>query len=286
MSSEQEFFAHLDGAGLLVRKRLSTRNPADVTGYAVALLGDGAHGGGPVWFSGGKLAADLTWHKLRRRWEPGRAVLAGRFTAPERDATWEHAAQAATSAAAQIRSLAASSPAAAADAAWAAADTLHVTAAALGSRVFRQAADTYDRAARVPYGRIPRPRPAGNSLRRAARLLATTTAVTDDNTLALVTLVTRLAALAEAVAELRFAQRRAAQAAAARHAAKQLHAAHSHVTPQPGESLRARSPTAAQQARLDAPALRLFPLRSPAPGTVQARRPPARSPRKTRGPIR
>jgi hypothetical protein len=160
-----------------------------------------------------------------------------------------------------------------------------VTAAALGSRVLRQAADTYDRAARVPYGRIPRPTPAGNSLRRAARLLATTTAVTDD-TLALVTLVTRLAALAEAVAELRFAQRRAAQAAAARHAAKQLHAAHSHVTPQPGESLRARSPTAAQQARLDAPALRLFPLRSPAPGTVQPRRPPARSPRKTRGPIR
>ena len=40
-----------------------------------------------------------------------------------------------------------------ADAAWAAADTLHAAAAALGSRVLRQAADSYDRAARAPYGR-------------------------------------------------------------------------------------------------------------------------------------
>ena len=38
---------------------------------------------------------------------------------------------------------------AAADAAWAAADTLHVRPA-LGSRVLRQAADSFDRAARVP----------------------------------------------------------------------------------------------------------------------------------------
>jgi len=35
-SCEQEFFARLDGAGVLFRKRMSTRNPAEVTGYAVA----------------------------------------------------------------------------------------------------------------------------------------------------------------------------------------------------------------------------------------------------------
>jgi len=208
-SSEQEFFARLAGTGLLVRKRPSTRDPGKVTGYAVALPANAARGGGPVWFGGGKLAADLTLPKLRRRWAPVRNAPAGRFTAPERNAIWEQASKAASSAAAQIRSLAASNPSAAA-------------AAAVGSRVLRQAADSYDRAARAPYGRIPRPTPVGNSLRRAARLLANVVVVTDDSTLALVTLVTRLAALAEAVAELRSAQGHAAQAAAARRAAEQL----------------------------------------------------------------
>jgi hypothetical protein len=48
-----------------------------------------------------------------------------------------------------------------------------------------------------------RPTPTGNSLRRAARLVATAASASDGHTLALVTLVTRLAGLAEAVAELR-----------------------------------------------------------------------------------
>ena len=210
---------------MLVRKRLSTRNPAEVTGYAVALPGDAARDGGPVWFGGGKLAADLTLPKLRRRWEPARVTPEEKFTAQERDALWEFAAQTAADASAQIRSHAATSPAAAADAAWAAADTMHAAAAALGSRVLRQAADSYDRAARAPYGRIPGPTPAGNRLRRAARLLAASTAVSGDNTLALVTLVTRLAALAEAVANCETVQQRAAQAASARRAAERLLAA-------------------------------------------------------------
>jgi hypothetical protein len=34
-SSEQEFFARLDAAGLLVRKRFSVKNPGQVTGYRV-----------------------------------------------------------------------------------------------------------------------------------------------------------------------------------------------------------------------------------------------------------
>jgi len=65
-SSEQEFFARLSDAGVLVRKRFSTRNPGEVTGYAVALPADTTPGG-PVWFGGGKLAADLTLPRLRSR---------------------------------------------------------------------------------------------------------------------------------------------------------------------------------------------------------------------------
>ena len=92
-------------------------------------------------------------------------------------------------------------------------DILHVAAAVLGSRILRQAADAYDRAARAPYGRIPRPSPAGNSLRQAARLISAFAFVSGDRSLSQIALITRLAALAEAVCVLRQSQQRAAQAA-------------------------------------------------------------------------
>ena len=176
-SSEQEFFTILGRAGVLVRKRFSTKNPGQVTGYSVAMPGDTARGGGPVWYGGGKLAPDLTWPKLRQRWTPHRAAP-GRaqpnLTAEERNAIWEHATRTAVGAAAQIRHLAGTNPAAAADAAWAASDTLHVAAAMVGSRILRQAADAYDRRPRPvrPHppahpGREPAPpgRPAAVHLR-------------------------------------------------------------------------------------------------------------------------
>ena len=161
--SEDEFFARLDQAGVLVRKRFSTRDPGQVTGYSVALPADTTKDGGPVWYGGGKLAADLGWPKLKQRWIPTRSAP-GRphltLTAEERNALWDHATRAAADATAHIRTLAWTNPAAAADAAWATSDTLHMAAAALGSRILRQAADAYDRAARPPYGRIPPPIPS------------------------------------------------------------------------------------------------------------------------------
>jgi hypothetical protein len=66
--TEQEFFARLDQAGILVRKRYSTTHPGEVTGYAVGLPHHTASEGGVVWYGGGKLAADLTLPKLRARW--------------------------------------------------------------------------------------------------------------------------------------------------------------------------------------------------------------------------
>src|SRR6266487_1640909 len=63
-ASEEEFFARLRDAGVLVRIRYSRCDPGQVTGYAVALAGDTARAGGPVWFGGGKLAADLSLPKL------------------------------------------------------------------------------------------------------------------------------------------------------------------------------------------------------------------------------
>ncbi len=231
----------------------ASRNPGQVTGYSVALPGDTTKDGGPVWYGGGKLAADLSWPKLRQRWTPHRVTPgAAGLTAEERNAVWDHATRAAADAAAQIRSLAWTDPAAAADAAWATSDTLHVAAAVLGSRILRQAADAYDRAARSPYGRIPPPTPAGNQLRQAARLLSAFAYLTGDRSMAPIMLITRLAALAEAVAELRDAQQHAAQAAAARAAAERLYAAARPAPPaQPRPAQRAS--TAAQLAGLSFP---------------------------------
>jgi hypothetical protein len=222
-SSEEEFFAALEAAGVLVRQRYSTRNPGEVTGYAVALPGDAGPDGGPVWYGGGKLAADLTWPRLRQRWAgpPG----PGPVPAEDRKELWEHAARTADWAASQIRAAARTDPAATADAVWAASDTLHVAADVLGSDELRQAADAFDRAARAAYGRIPAPSPAGNQLRQAARLIAASAHRTRDPATIWLVLIVRLAALAEAIAELRAVQQRAAQAAAARTAARHLHAA-------------------------------------------------------------
>ncbi|HEV2377806.1 MAG TPA: hypothetical protein VGS19_37295 [Streptosporangiaceae bacterium] len=227
--SEAEFFDLLQQAGLLVRKRFSTRDPGEVTGYAVALPHNTTHAAEPVWYSGGKLAADLTLPKLRHRWsgEPtgSPSTPTSPLTGADRAAIWEHAARAAANAAAEIRCLtAAGDHAGASDAAWAAGDALHAAASALGSRMVREAASVYDRAARTPYGRIPRRTRAGAGLRRAARLMSAAGYAGHEHALIRAAMVPRLAALTEAVAELRLAQRHGAQAAAARAAADQLRA--------------------------------------------------------------
>jgi hypothetical protein len=271
---------------VLVRKRFSVTNSGHVTGYSVALPGDTTTKGGPVWYGGGKLAADLSWPKLRQRWTPHRITPgAAGLTAAERNAAWDHATRAAADAAAHIRAMARTHPAAAADAAWATSGTLHVAAAVLGSRILRQAADAYDRAARPPYGRIPPPSPAGNQLRQAARLLSAFAGLTGDRSMTPIMLITRLAALAEAVAELRDAQQHAAQAAAARAAAERLHAA-AHPAPPAKPRPAQRADTAAQLAGQSFPPPATRPATAqpgPAPGGPSLRRPP---PPRPRGPTR
>ncbi len=298
-NDEEEFFTRLGEAGVLVRTRFSVKNPGQVTGYSVAFPGETARDGGPVWYGGGKLAPDLSWPKLRQRWAPGRATpgrLRPDLTAQERNAVWEHVTRIAADATTQIRHLAWTNPAAA-DAAWAASDTLHVAAAKLGSRVLRQAADAYDRAARSPYGHIPPPSPAGNQLRQAARLLSAFACITRDPSMAPLVLIAKLAALAEAVAELRQSQQHAAQATAALRAAERLHAA---ARPAPAAQPRGASPqpqpapqpsSAAQLAALSFPKPARAGRQPPAPGQpgpapsgpMPPRRPP---PPRPRGPSR
>jgi hypothetical protein len=264
-SAADEFFARLQAAGITVRQRHSTTSPGQVTGYAVALPGDTAKDGSPVWYSGGKLAADLTWPKLALRWHPARPVKDITLTGAERAALFEHAAKAAANATASIRAFAVTSPAAAADAAQAAADTLHVAAAMLGSRALREAADSYQRAAREPFGRIPPPTTAGSQLRQTARLMAAYAHASGDRTSEWAIVIVRLAALAEAVAELRDAQQRAAQASAALTAARQLHTVRFPLPAGPPGPPRAR--TAADLAATSFPGpVTPPPAPQPAPG--------------------
>ncbi|MBC7678916.1 MAG: relaxase/mobilization nuclease domain-containing protein, partial [Pseudorhodobacter sp.] len=67
----EEFADRLRRSGVLVRERYSTRDPGELTGYAVGLPATGVQdraGQQTVWFGGGKLAPDLSLPQLRARW--------------------------------------------------------------------------------------------------------------------------------------------------------------------------------------------------------------------------
>jgi len=223
---EPGFFAGLREAGVRVRLRFSEADPGQLTGYSVTLPGHVGADGAACWYGGGRLAADLTLPQLRRVWEhgsPGAAERSGafRFTGMEREAIYAHAAGQAVAAVEHLRRCARGDPAGGADAAWAAADALHAAAQAVGSPALRRAAAACDRAARAPYGQVPCRSLVGDQLRAAARMVGLLGTRTGDSA----GLVASLAGLAGAVAELRLAQRHAAQAAAARAATEHLHAA-------------------------------------------------------------
>ena len=86
---EQEFFARLRSAGVLVRERFSELNPGEVTGYAVALRGCAGPDGTPRWHGGGRLHDSLTLPRLRQGWaagSSGRRGVPGRAGSPLRNA--------------------------------------------------------------------------------------------------------------------------------------------------------------------------------------------------------
>ncbi|MGW6840250.1 relaxase/mobilization nuclease domain-containing protein [Streptomyces sp. NPDC054958] len=68
-ANEEEFFRRLRDAGLRVEKRLAPSG--DTLGYKVALPGDRNRVGEPIWFSGSKLAPDLSLPKIRQRLAAG-----------------------------------------------------------------------------------------------------------------------------------------------------------------------------------------------------------------------
>src|SRR6202453_222680 len=218
-SSDATFFGHLEQAGVLIRYRYSSHDPAQVTGYALAFPDQTGDDGEPVWYSGGRLGAELTLPALRRRWDSGGGTgIPGRPDPAERRALWADIVRLTTASAEQFKAdpqAAADIPEVPADVLWIAARTVHGQA----GWYLRAVAADFDRAAREAYRRQPPPSRAGEALRTAVRLLDVlgTTGRAD-----LGTLVANLAGLAAAAAELRRMQGRAHQAAAARAATNRL----------------------------------------------------------------
>src|SRR5690606_26341864 len=64
--SDDEFFAAIQRSGIRLNKR--TAPDGTVTGYSVALPGDRTGAGRAVWFSGSRLAPDLSLPRVRERW--------------------------------------------------------------------------------------------------------------------------------------------------------------------------------------------------------------------------
>jgi hypothetical protein len=277
--NETGFFRHLAAAGVLVRHRHSDTSPGEITGYALSLPGHADGRGEPLWYSGGRLSADLTLPRLRRRWNSDTTRRVPRTLSPaERNAIWDDVIRITAQGATDMRRLAAADPAAAADAAWATADALRISARVIRGapgRQIRRAADDFDRAARETHGTIPRQAPPGSSLRTASRLLAILGPAAGGTAVRLSKLITSLAALADAAAELRQAQQRTCQAAAARAAATRLTGLRQntaqHMSP-------ARSATAAESAPPARAAATTFPVpvrpQWPAPAPRRPR-PPA-----------
>ena len=267
-SSFTGFSERLSRDGVLVRLRMSTLDPDQVTGYAVALRptgADAAEATEPVWFGGGKLAPDLTLPQLRARWctEPadprhagsaGGTVRDGLKLAPaERQALWDAAGQAIGRADEQLRAAASGDPAARTVAEAAAVAASEVLAAVgrlterSGAGPLHRAAQAYDRAARGLRRHPPIPTGPARRTRRAAGGLRGMQFVRRADTRQLLQLVDQLSRLSLTLDALREQQGRSAQAAAARRAAKLLTAEQtrrSHAAQASVRGLTATPPTA------------------------------------------
>ncbi|MFB7030989.1 MULTISPECIES: relaxase/mobilization nuclease domain-containing protein [unclassified Streptomyces] len=90
--SDDEFFAAIQRAGIRLNKR--TAPDGAVTGYSVALPGDRTGAGRAVWFSGSRLAPDLSLPRVRERWTgvPTTAGVVGAGQVTSQAAAWQAAA--------------------------------------------------------------------------------------------------------------------------------------------------------------------------------------------------
>ncbi|WP_331720795.1 mobilization protein (plasmid) [Streptomyces sp. NBC_01136] len=216
--SDAEFFAAVERAGL----RLKTRTAPDgnVTGYSVALPGDRTAGGRAVWFSGSRLAPDLSLPRVRERWSgaPTSAMVAAAGQVNSRAAAWQLAAEHVHQAAAVLGQ---AGNEAGAGEMVALADFLTTYAAQAPAAVrdeLRDAARAFERAGRAPTSRRMDSQ-ASAHLRAATQLLVMGAAVVADGGEAAAAIAVLVAAALVVAAAMKWHQ--AAQHAAQERAAAQ-----------------------------------------------------------------
>jgi len=221
--TEREFFHALQQTGLVIRLRPDPLKPGQAAGYAVTLPGLADRSRQPIWFSGGTLDTQLQLGRMRARWRAGQRGAgpgADHFTGADVGEIYDYATRVARWAARELAAGRRGSP----DIAWAAADLLHAAAEATGNPELGRAAESFGRAARAPWGRIPAPSADGAMLRTAAYLLAACQPGGQRPGSTRRALLSSLIGLAHAVARLRQARHRQLQAAAAVQAAVHLRA--------------------------------------------------------------
>ncbi|WP_239309685.1 hypothetical protein [Frankia sp. Cj3] len=212
------------------------QHPDEITGYAVALPGDRDRQGVSVWYSGGRLAADLSLPQLRRRWQVP-TCPAGTTDSADRQRLRDLAARrqavttataAAVSAAEHLAADVAGDPAreqdqeavahAVGDLAAAVAHVLHGP----DDGPMHTASERIARAARARWAATPHTTPAAETVRAGARILLALGRAGPGEATDFARLVEALLRLAEALAFLRAAQQRHIQAEAAVAAARML----------------------------------------------------------------
>ncbi|WP_435285445.1 relaxase/mobilization nuclease domain-containing protein [Streptomyces bacillaris] len=166
-TSDEEFFARLAAAGLLIRKRAAPSG--DLLGYKVALHDDLNKDGEPVFYPGARLAPDLSLPRIRERWS-GDPASDQEDTVRTRPSTPAAARRATASAAWQAVLVVEHGDDAVAAAHIAAAgevlDALATTSAAHTRRELRDAATAFERASRSHVRAV---RGHDRALRQAAR---------------------------------------------------------------------------------------------------------------------
>jgi hypothetical protein len=210
--SEEEFFALVEAAGVRVKVRRGQGGEA--TGYAVALPGDRTAARTAVWYSGSRLAPDLSLPRVRERWTGAGGATSVRAATgqPEPVGARVDRGQAWRAAAAHVH-LGAAALARAGDVATAGelvalGDLLSVLggdAPPVVRRELRAAARAFERAGRVPGPRVM-DSPARTHLRSATALLTRTGRAGRGEDVALAVLLVALALVVAAA--MRWHQRR------------------------------------------------------------------------------
>ncbi|MEV7955217.1 relaxase/mobilization nuclease domain-containing protein [Streptomyces sp. NPDC088141] len=249
---EGEFFDRLRASGVLVRQRVAPSG--DLLGYTVALSDDRNKGGEPIFYSGSKLAPDLSLPRIRERWsgdhDASQYSEDSSGLAPSGPASARRqAATAAWQAVLVINHGDDAQVAAHVAAAGEVLDALAKTSAAHTRRELRDAAFAFERASR---SHIRAERGHDRALRQAARDLVQSGPALgrseDGATTAM--LIDMVFFLVVAAANWHGKHQHAQQAAAAREAAEHLRAAYQLAAVQPMGALQHRGQRMAQPRRL------------------------------------